>query len=88
MRSDGALLGMTYVPAQQVWAWHYHDLADTIDKVPLQLIEDSSAIVIDLVRYLAADESLVAWRRPPADTEKIFTRFGLEKRLRAMGLWP
>ena len=67
---------------------HYHDLADTIDKVPPQLIEDSSAIIIDLVRFLAADESLVAWRRPPADTEKIFTRFGLEKRLRAMGLWP
>lgn len=67
---------------------YYHDLADTIDKVPPQLIDDSSAIILDLVRVLAGDESLTAWRRPPANTEKIFTRFGLEKRLRAMGLWP
>ncbi|MBI5692174.1 MAG: M28 family peptidase [Verrucomicrobia bacterium] len=67
---------------------YYHDLADTIDKVPPALIEDSAAIIIDLVRTLAADTSLSAWRRPAADTEKLFTRFGLEKRLRTMGLWP
>ena len=24
VRSDGALLGMSYVPEQQVWAWHQH----------------------------------------------------------------
>ncbi len=65
---------------------YYHDFADTIDKVPPQLVDDSAAVILELVRTLAQDESLEAWRRPPDETEKLFTRFGLEKRLRAMGL--
>lgn len=67
---------------------YYHDFADTIDKVPAQLIDDSAAVIVDLVRTLANDAQLEAWRRPPAETEKLFTRFGLEKRLQANGLWP
>jgi len=67
---------------------YYHDMADTIDKVPPQLIDDSAAIVTDLVRALAQDETLATTRRTPEDTEKLFTRFGLEKRLKAIGLWP
>jgi Zn-dependent M28 family amino/carboxypeptidase len=65
---------------------YYHDFADTIDKVPAKLIEDSSAIVVDLVRTLANDDGLDAFRRPPEETEALFTRFGLERRRRAMGL--
>jgi Iap family predicted aminopeptidase len=65
----------------------YHDLADTIDKVPATLIDDSAAIITDLVRTLAADQSLEAFRRSPSETEALFTRFNLERRLRAMGLW-
>lgn len=67
---------------------YYHDLADTIDKVPPKLIEDSTAIISDLVQHLARDESLPSARRQSADTELLFTRFNLEKRMRAMGLWP
>jgi Iap family predicted aminopeptidase len=67
---------------------HYHDMADTIDKVSPQLIDDSAAVVTELVRALAQDETLPAVRRTPEDTEKLFTRFGLEKRLKAIGLWP
>lgn len=67
---------------------YYHDLADTIDKVSPQLVDDSSSVIVDLVRALAADEGLAAARRTPADTEQLFTRFGLDKRMRAMGLWP
>lgn len=67
---------------------YYHDLADTIDKVSPALIEESSAIITDVVRALAMDETLVAARRSKADTEQLFTRFGLERRMRAMGLWP
>lgn len=67
---------------------YYHDFADTIDKVPPALIDDSAEVVIDLVRTLADDPTLAAWRRAPAETEKLFTRFGLEKRLQALGLWP
>ena len=67
---------------------YYHDFADTIDKVSPQLIENSAAIVIDLVRALAEDETLSAWRRPREETAALFTRFGLERRLKATGLWP
>jgi len=67
---------------------YYHDLADTIDKVPPTLIDDSSAIIGDVVRALAADQSLEAFRRSLQETEMLFTRFNLERRMRAMGLWP
>jgi Iap family predicted aminopeptidase len=66
---------------------YYHDLADTIDKVSPKLVDDSSAVILDLVRALAADKTLVAFRRAPEETEKLFTRFGLERRMRGMGLW-
>jgi Iap family predicted aminopeptidase len=66
---------------------YYHDFSDTIDKVSPKLIDDSAAVVVDAVRALANDETLGEFRRSPADTEKLFTRFGLERRLRGMGLW-
>ena len=53
-----------------------------------KLLEDSTAIVTDLVRTLAQDATLEAWRRPAGETQQLYTRFGLEKRMRAMGLWP
>lgn len=33
VRSDGVLLGMTYVKSQEVIAWHRHDLGGTVEKV-------------------------------------------------------
>jgi len=65
---------------------YYHDLADTIDKVSPKLVEDSAAVVVSCVRALAEDETLKAERRAAEETERLFTRFGLEKRMRAMGL--
>lgn len=67
---------------------YYHDFADTIDKVSPKLINDSAAVILDVVLALANDPELGAWRRTKEDTEKLFTRFGLERRLRAMSLWP
>ncbi|HEY0865327.1 MAG TPA: M28 family peptidase [Lacunisphaera sp.] len=67
---------------------YYHDLADTIDKLPEQIVVDSTAIIGDLVLALADDAALGAFRRGPADTEKLFTTFGLERRLQAIGYWP
>jgi Iap family predicted aminopeptidase len=66
---------------------YYHDFGDTIDKVSPKLIDDSAAIIIDVVRTLANDPTLGEFRRSPDETEKLFTRFGLERRLRGMGLW-
>ena len=66
----------------------YHDLADTIDKVSPELIRDSAGVIIDLVRSLANNPSLPAWRRDPAATRELFTKFDLQRRMAAMGLWP
>ncbi len=67
---------------------YYHDLADTIDKLPEQIVVDSTAIIGDLVLALADDATLGAFRRSAADTEKLFTTFGLERRMQATGYWP
>jgi Iap family predicted aminopeptidase len=67
---------------------YYHDMADTIDKLPEQIVADSTAIIGDLVLALADDSTLGAFRRTPEDTKKIFTTFGLEPRMRGLGLWP
>jgi len=67
---------------------YYHDLADTIDKLPEQIVVDSTAVIGDLVLALGDDRELSAFRRGPADTEKLFTMFGLERRMRATGYWP
>lgn len=65
---------------------HYHDLADTIDKVTPQLLEESVAVIFDLVRALAEAPGLDPARRAAAETDALFTRFGLDARLRAFGL--
>lgn len=67
---------------------YYHDFADTIDKLPEQIVVDSTAVIGDLVLALANDPALGAFRRNPADTEKLFTTFGLDPRMRATGYWP
>ena len=66
----------------------YHDFADTIDKLPAQIIVDSTAVIGDLVLTLANSATLTAARRSPAETEKLFTTFGLERRMQAVGYWP
>jgi Iap family predicted aminopeptidase len=67
---------------------YYHDMADTIDKLPEQIVVDSTAVIGDLVLALANDAAIGGFRRTPANTEKLFTTFGLERRMRATGYWP
>lgn len=67
---------------------YYHDVADTIDKLPEQIVVDSTAVIGDLVLSLANDASVVAFRRDATETEKLFTTFGLERRMKAVGYWP
>ena len=66
---------------------YYHDFADTIDKLPVQIVADSTATIGDLVVALTADSTLAAYRRPLEETKKLFTTFGLEARMRGLGLW-
>lgn len=67
---------------------YYHDLADTIDKLPEQIVVDSTAVIGDLVLALANDTSLGPFRRTPEETEKLFTTAGLDRRMRGIGYWP
>ncbi|MEO7598546.1 MAG: M28 family metallopeptidase [Opitutus sp.] len=67
---------------------YYHDLADTIDKLPGQIVVDSTAIIGDLLTALIEDSSLQAFRRTAPDTEILFTKFGLERRMKILGYWP
>jgi Iap family predicted aminopeptidase len=67
---------------------YYHDLADTIDKLPEQIVVDSTAIIGDVLLSLLSDPSLEPFRRDRAETEKLFTAFGIEHRMQAAGWWP
>lgn len=67
---------------------YYHDVADTIDKLPEQIVVDSTATIGDLLLALMNDESLSAFRREAEETEKLFTTFGLDRRMKAIGYWP
>jgi Iap family predicted aminopeptidase len=67
---------------------YYHDLADTIDKLPEQLVVDSTAVIGDLVLALSGDPELGAYRRDTEATQALFTGFKLDARMRAIGWWP
>jgi len=67
---------------------YYHDVADTIDKLPEAIVVDSTVIIADLLLSLIDDKEIGDFRRPLADTEKLFTRFNLERRMKIVGLWP
>jgi hypothetical protein len=67
---------------------YYHDFGDTIDKVDARLIPESVAAIAPLVYRLANEPRLAISRVSAADTEANFRRFGLEVRLKGVGLWP
>jgi hypothetical protein len=67
---------------------YYHDLADTIDKLSVQLVVDSTAVIGDLVLALASDLEIGPARREAAATRALFTDFKLDARMRAIGYWP
>ena len=67
---------------------YYHDLGDTIDKLPEQLLVDSTEVIGDLVIALATDPELGAFRRDAASTQALFTDFKLDERMRPIGYWP
>lgn len=43
VRSDGALLGLTYMKEQEVWAWHRHDVGDGAVVERVRVIPDTAA---------------------------------------------
>lgn len=67
---------------------YYHDVADTIDKLPEDIVVDSTRTIASALLALVADADLRPARRAPEATEKLFTDFGLEPRMKAIGYWP
>lgn len=67
---------------------YYHDLADTIDKVEPKLISESTAAIATLVYRLANEPGLPTTRVSAKDTEALFRKFDLQKRMQGVGLWP
>ena len=49
-RSDGKVLGMTYVPEQQVYAWHQHETVGGFVESLCAVPEDDGVVVYGLVR--------------------------------------
>ena len=52
VRSDGVLLGMTYVPEQQVYAWHRHETDGVVESV-CTISEDNADVL-----YLAVKRTI------------------------------
>jgi hypothetical protein len=48
VRSDGTLLGLTYVPEQDIWGWHRHDTQGTFEDVCVvpELDEDVVYVIV------------------------------------------
>jgi hypothetical protein len=56
-RSDGALLGMTYVPEHQVYAWHKHDTAGYFESVAAASENNEDALYAVVRRTLNGREA-------------------------------
>lgn len=67
---------------------YYHDFADTIDKLDPKLIPEATAAVATLVYRLANEPGLTTARVSAKDTEALFRKFDLQKRMQGVGLWP
>lgn len=67
---------------------YYHDVADTIDKLPEKIVVDSTAVIGELLLALVNERALAAFRRTPAETESLFTTFGIDQRMKIIGYWP
>jgi hypothetical protein len=52
VRSDGTLLGMTYVPEQQVYAWHQHTTGGTFESVAVVSEGNEDALYACVMRTI------------------------------------
>ncbi len=60
VRSDGTLLGLTYVPDQEVWGWHRHDTAGSIEDCVVVPEGDEDALYLIIKRTIGgADKRYV-----------------------------
>jgi hypothetical protein len=52
VRDDGVLLGLTYIPDQDIWGWHRHDTAGTFEDVCVIPEEDEDAVYVIVKRTI------------------------------------
>jgi Iap family predicted aminopeptidase len=64
---------------------YYHDVADTADKVSSELVTQSAAVIASLVIALSEAEDLPVTPRDAEATRTLFQRFGLDRRMKAVG---
>lgn len=58
-RSDGTLLGLTYIPAHEIWGWHRHDFqSDVVEQVVSVPEGDEDALYLVIRRTLTGLASL------------------------------
>lgn len=72
VRSDGALLGMTYMPGQRVWAWHTHDTDGYVESVA-GVSENGADVLYMAVRRTIGAQTVRYIERmevaPPSDAD-------------------
>lgn len=72
VRSDGALLGMTYMPGQRVWAWHTHDTDGYVESVA-GVSENGADVLYMVVRRTIGVQTVRYIERlevaPPSDAD-------------------
>jgi hypothetical protein len=51
-RSDGTLLGLTYLPSQDIWGWHRHDTDGVIERVCTVPEDDEDAVYLVVKRNI------------------------------------
>lgn len=52
VRSDGKMLGLTYLPSQDVWGWHRHDTLGVIERVCTVPEDDEDAVYVVVKRTI------------------------------------
>lgn len=72
VRNDGVLLGMTYVPDQQVYGWHAHDTTDGLFESACVVPEDNEDVLYVVVRRTIGASQL-------RYVERLRTRFFTEQ---------
>ena len=55
IRDDGVLLGLTYVPDQDVWGWHRHDTAGQFEQVCVVPEADEDVLYVIVAREIAGE---------------------------------
>ena len=84
LRSDGVLLGMTYVPDQQVFAWHQHETDGVIESIAVIPESNRDVLYVLVKRTIDGTERRYIERLTPrffsSLTEAFFVDSGLTYR--------